>query len=159
MSSRRAAFARKLAADIVRGRPGAALAGYRALESRFANFQRSFSPFHGTKRKEFPCRPAHLGVLAGELAQCAEKHSTPGAQRIVVTIGISSLQITPATTATWAPIKARRPASRAILFLGQFLSARQRGAFKSHRGGRSRPAPSRRQTRANIESYIYAEKP
>ena len=70
----------------------------------FANYSEGFKPFEATKRDDFLQATAISAFSLVELANAFKPHFAPGAS--VVTIGISSLQVTPDNYGYMGPIKA-----------------------------------------------------
>src|SRR5690606_19636846 len=70
----------------------------------FANYSEGFKPCHETKRADFLQATAISAFSLVEVANAFKPHLTPDAA--VVTIGISSLQVTPDNYGYMGPIKA-----------------------------------------------------
>jgi enoyl-[acyl-carrier protein] reductase I len=143
--------AAKLAADV-------AAAGHAPLHGlvhsiAFANYSEGFKAFHETKRADFLQATAVSAFSLVELANAFKPHLAPKAS--VVTIGISSLLVTPDNYGYMGPIKAvLESASR---FLAKSFSADSEVRFNVIGAG-----PLKTSASAGIpgylESYLYAEK-
>ncbi len=119
----------------------------------FANYSEGFQPFQATKRKDFLQATAVSAFSLVELARAFKPHLTR--QASVVTIGISSLLVTPDNYGYMGPIKAAlESASR---FLAKSFSADSEIRFNVIGSG-----PLKTSASAGIpgylESYLYAEK-
>lgn len=122
----------------------------------FANYSEGFKPFHETKRKDFLQATAISAFSLVELANAFKPHFAPKAS--VVTIGISSLLVTPDNYGYMGPIKAALES--AARFLAKSFSAAGDGAevrFNVIGSG-----PLKTSASAGIpgylESYLYSEK-
>jgi len=143
--------AAKLAAEV-------AAAGHAPLHGivhsiAFANYSEGFKAFHETKRADFLQATAVSAFSLVELADAFKPHLAPKAS--VVTIGISSLLVTPDNYGYMGPIKAAlESASR---FLAKSFSADSEVRFNVIGAG-----PLKTSASAGIpgylESYLYAEK-
>lgn len=143
--------AAKLAAEV-------AAAGHAPLHGlvhsiAFANYSEGFKAFHETKRADFLQATAVSAFSLVELANAFKPHLAPKAS--VVTIGISSLLVTPDNYGYMGPIKAAlESASR---FLAKSFSADSAVRFNVIGAG-----PLKTSASAGIpgylESYLYAEK-
>lgn len=143
--------AAKLAAEV-------AAAGHAPLHGlvhsiAFANYSEGFKAFHETKRADFLQATAVSAFSLVELANAFKPHLAPKAS--VVTIGISSLLVTPDNYGYMGPIKAAlESVSR---FLAKSFSADSEVRFNVIGAG-----PLKTSASAGIpgylESYLYAEK-
>jgi len=119
----------------------------------FANYSEGFKPFHGTKRKDFLQATAISAFSLVELANALKPHLARNAS--VVTIGISSLSVTPDNYGYMGPIKAALESSSR--FLAKSFSADSEVRFNVIGAG-----PLKTSASAGIpgylESYLYAEK-
>lgn len=119
----------------------------------FANYSEGFKPFHETKRDDFLQATAVSAFSLIELARAFKPHLAPDAS--VVTIGISSLLVTPDNYGYMGPIKAALESS--VRFLAKSFSADTAVRFNSVGAG-----PLKTSASAGIpgylESYLYAEK-
>ncbi|HKB56663.1 MAG TPA: SDR family oxidoreductase [Lacunisphaera sp.] len=119
----------------------------------FANYSEGFKPFQATKRKDFL---QAMGISAFSLVELANALKPLLARNAsVVTIGISSLQVTPDNYGYMGPIKAAlESCSR---FLAKSFSADSEVRFNVIGSG-----PLKTSASAGIpgylESYLYAEK-
>ncbi len=119
----------------------------------FANYSDGFKTFHETKRKDFLQANAVSAFSLVELAHALKPHLARNAS--VVTIGISSLAVTPDNYGYMGPIKAAlESCSR---FLAKSFSADSEVRFNVIGAG-----PLKTSASAGIpgylESYLYAEK-
>ena len=119
----------------------------------FANYSAGFKSFHETKRKDFLQANAISAFSLVELANALKPHLARDAS--VVTIGISSLTVTPDNYGYMGPIKAAlESCSR---FLAKSFSADSEVRFNVIGSG-----PLKTSASAGIpgylESYLYAEK-
>jgi enoyl-[acyl-carrier protein] reductase I len=119
----------------------------------FANYSEGFKAFHETKRKDFLQATAVSAFSLVELAGALKPHLARNAS--VVTIGISSLSVTPDNYGYMGPIKAAlESCSR---FLAKSFSADSEVRFNVIGSG-----PLKTSASAGIpgylESYLYAEK-
>ena len=119
----------------------------------FANYSEGFKPFHETKREDFLQATAISAFSLVELANAFKTHFAPRAS--VVTIGISSLLVTPDNYGYMGPIKAALES--AVRFLAKSFGARAEVRFNVVGAG-----PLKTSASAGIpgylESYLYAEK-
>lgn len=119
----------------------------------FANYSEGFKPFHETKRGDFLQATAVSAFSLVEVARAFKSHLAPDAS--VVTIGISSLLVTPDNYGYMGPIKAALESS--VRFLAKSFSADSAVRFNSIGSG-----PLKTSASAGIpgylESYLYAEK-
>lgn len=119
----------------------------------FANYAEGFKAFHETKRKDFLQATAISAFSLVELANAFKPHFSPKAS--VVTIGISSLLVTPDNYGYMGPIKAALESS--VRFLAKSFSADGEVRFNVIGSG-----PLKTSASAGIpgylESYLYAEK-
>ena len=119
----------------------------------FANYSEGFKPFHETQRADFLQATAVSAFSLVEVARAFKPHLAPAAS--VVTIGISSLLVTPDNYGYMGPIKAALESS--VRFLAKSFSADSAVRFNSVGAG-----PLKTSASAGIpgylESYLYAEK-
>jgi enoyl-[acyl-carrier protein] reductase I len=119
----------------------------------FANYADGFKSFHETKRADFLQGTAISSFSLVELARAFKPHLAPDAS--VVTIGISSLLVTPDNYGYMGPIKAALDSTNR--FLAKSFSADTRVRFNIVGSG-----PLKTSASAGIpgfaESYLYAEK-
>jgi enoyl-[acyl-carrier protein] reductase I len=119
----------------------------------FANYSEGFRPFHETKRADFLQATAVSAFSLVEIAQAFRAQLVP--QASVVTIGISSLLVTPDNYGYMGPIKAALES--AVRFLAKSFSAKSTVRFNAVGVG-----PLKTSASAGIpgylESYLYAEK-
>ena len=143
--------AEKLAAEI-------SAAGHAPLHGvvhsiAFANYREGFKAFHETKRADFLQATAVSAFSLVEIARALKPHLAPAAS--VVTIGISSLLVTPDNYGYMGPIKAALESS--VRFLAKSFSADSAVRFNAVGAG-----PLKTSASAGIpgylESYLYAEK-
>jgi enoyl-[acyl-carrier protein] reductase I len=143
--------AEKIAAEIV-------AAGHTPLHGivhsiAFANYSEGFKAFHETKRADFLQATAVSAFSLVEIARAFRPHLTPTAS--VVTVGISSLLVTPDNYGYMGPIKAALESS--VRFLSKSFSADSAVRFNAVGAG-----PLKTSASAGIpgylESYLYAEK-
>jgi enoyl-[acyl-carrier protein] reductase I len=122
----------------------------------FANYAEGFKPFHETKRKDFLQATAISAFSLVELANAFKPHFVKNAS--VVTIGISSLLVTPDNYGYMGPIKAALES--ATRFLAKSFSAEP--ALGEVRFNVIGAGPLKTSASAGIpgylESYLYAEK-
>jgi enoyl-[acyl-carrier protein] reductase I len=144
----------KLAAEV-------AAAGFSPLHGlvhsiAFANYAEGFRPFHETKRKDFLQATAISAFSLVELANAFKPHLAKDAS--VVTIGISSLLVTPDNYGYMGPIKAALES--ATRFLAKSFSTEP--AVSEVRFNVLGAGPLKTSASAGIpgylESYLYAEK-
>jgi enoyl-[acyl-carrier protein] reductase I len=143
--------AAKLAAEIAAG-------GHAPLHGivhsiAFANYSEGFKAFHETKRADFLQATAVSAFSLVEIAHAFKPHLAKNAS--VVTIGISSLLVTPDNYGYMGPIKAALES--ATRFLAKSFSADSEVRFNVVGSG-----PLKTSASAGIpgylESYLYAEK-
>ena len=119
----------------------------------FANYAEGFKPFHETKRADFLQATAISAFSLVEIARAFQAHLAKNAS--VVTIGISSLVVTPDNYGYMGPIKA------ALESASRFL-AKSFGASSEVRFNVVGAGPLKTSASAGIpgylESYLYAEK-
>jgi len=119
----------------------------------FANYAEGFKTFAETRRKDFLQATAISAFSLVELARACKPHLAPDAS--VVTIGISSLQVTPDNYGYMGPVKAALESC--VRFLAKSFSADTAVRFNSVGAG-----PLKTSASAGIpgylESYLYAEK-
>jgi enoyl-[acyl-carrier protein] reductase I len=119
----------------------------------FANYAEGFKPFHETKRKDFLQATAISAFSLVELARAFKPHLARNAS--VVTIGISSLTVTPDNYGYMGPVKAALES--AARFLAKSFSADSEVRFNVVGAG-----PLKTSASAGIpgylESYLYTEK-
>lgn len=119
----------------------------------FANYSEGFKPFHQTPRKDFLQATAISAFSLVEIARAFKPYLTPTAS--VVTIGISSLLVTPDNYGYMGPIKAALESS--VRFLAKSFSADSEVRFNVIGSG-----PLKTSASAGIpgylESYLYSEK-
>ncbi|MCF3649563.1 enoyl-ACP reductase FabI [Synoicihabitans lomoniglobus] len=119
----------------------------------FANYSEGFKPFEETKRADFLQATAISAFSLVELANAFKPHFAPGAS--VVTIGISSLTVTPDNYGYMGPIKAALES--ATRFLAKSFNPTPGVRFNVIGSG-----PLKTSASAGIpgylESYLYAEK-
>lgn len=119
----------------------------------FANYSEGFKPFHETKRADFLQATAVSAFSLVELARAFKPHLTRDAS--VVTIGISSLLVTPDNYGYMGPIKAALES--ATRFLAKSFSADTAVRFNVVGAGPLKTSASAG-IPGYIESYLYAEK-
>jgi len=119
----------------------------------FANYLEGLKPFHETKRADFLQATAISAFSLVELARAFKPHLARNAS--VITIGISSLLVTPDNYGYMGPIKAALESS--VRFLAKSFSADSEVRFNVIGSG-----PLKTSASAGIpgylESYLYAEK-
>ena len=119
----------------------------------FANYSEGFKAFHETKRADFLQATAVSAFSLVEIARAFKAHLAPNAS--VVTIGISSLLVTPDNYGYMGPIKAALESS--VRSLAKSFSADSAVRFNAVGAG-----PLKTSASAGIpgylESYLYAEK-
>ena len=119
----------------------------------FANYSEGFKAFHETKRKDFLQANAISAFSLVELAAALKPLLARNAS--VVTIGISSLQVTPDNYGYMGPIKAAlESCSR---FLAKSFSAESEVRFNVIGAGPLKTSASAG-IPGYVESYLYAEK-
>ncbi len=141
----------RLAAEIV-ARGHAPLHGI-VHSIAFANYRDGFKPFHETPRADFLQATAVSAFSLVEVARAFKPHLAPGAS--VVTIGISSLLVTPDNYGYMGPIKAALESS--VRFLAKSFSADSSVRFNAVGAGPLKTSASAG-IPGYIESYLYAEK-
>jgi enoyl-[acyl-carrier protein] reductase I len=119
----------------------------------FANYSEGFKPFHETKRADFLQATAVSAFSLVEIARAFKPHLAPAAS--VVTIGISSLLVTPDNYGYMGPIKAALESS--VRFLAKSFSADSAVRFNAVGAGPLKTSASAG-IPGYIESYLYAEK-
>jgi enoyl-[acyl-carrier protein] reductase I len=119
----------------------------------FANYRAGFKPFHETPRADFLQATAISAFSLVEVARAFKPHLAPGAS--VVTIGISSLLVTPDNYGYMGPIKAALESS--VRFLAKSFSAGSTVRFNAVGAGPLKTSASAG-IPGYIESYLYAEK-
>ena len=141
----------KLAADVIAAGHGPIHGLVHSIA--FANYSEGFKPFHETKRADFLQATAISAFSLVELANAFRPHFAPGAS--VVTIGISSLQVTPDNYGYMGPIKAALDS--ATRFLAKSFNPEPGVRFNVVGAG-----PLKTSASAGIpgylESYLYSEK-
>ena len=119
----------------------------------FANYSDGLQAFHATKRKDFLQAAAVSSFSLVEIAQAFKPHLARNAS--VVTIGISSLLVTPDNYGYMGPIKAALESS--ARFLAKSFSSHSEVRFNVVGSG-----PLKTSASAGIpgylESYLFAEK-
>ncbi|MBL9217312.1 MAG: SDR family oxidoreductase [Opitutaceae bacterium] len=119
----------------------------------FANYSEGFKPFHGTPRRDFLQATAISAFSLVELANALKPHLARNAS--VVTIGISSLHVTPDNYGYMGPIKAALESSSR--FLAKSFSSDSEVRFNVVGAGPLKTSASAG-IPGYIESYLYAEK-
>jgi enoyl-[acyl-carrier protein] reductase I len=119
----------------------------------FANYSEGFKPFHETKRSDFLQATAVSAFSLVEAARAFKPHLARDAS--VVTIGISSLLVTPDNYGYMGPIKAALESS--VRFLAKSFSADTSVRFNAVGAGPLKTSASAG-IPGYIESYLYAEK-
>jgi enoyl-[acyl-carrier protein] reductase I len=119
----------------------------------FANYSQGFRPFHETERKDFLQATAISAFSLVEVARAFKPHLVKNAS--VVTIGISSLLVTPDNYGYMGPIKAALDS--ASRFLAKSFSADSEVRFNVVGSGPLKTSASAG-IPGYIESYLYAEK-
>lgn len=119
----------------------------------FANYSEGFKPFHETKRADFLQATAISAFSLVEIARAFKPHLAADAS--VVTIGISSLLVTPDNYGYMGPIKAALESS--VRFLAKSFSADTAVRFNAVGAGPLKTSASAG-IPGYIESYLYAEK-
>jgi len=119
----------------------------------FANYSEGLQPFHATKRRDFLQAAAVSSFSLVEIARAFKPHLARDAS--VVTIGISSLLVTPDNYGYMGPIKAALDSS--ARFLAKSFSSHSEVRFNVVGSG-----PLKTSASAGIpgylESYLFAEK-
>ena len=119
----------------------------------FANYAEGFQPFHKTKRADFLQATAISAFSLVEIARAFEPHLAKNAS--VVTIGISSLLVTPDNYGYMGPVKAAlESASR---FLAKSFGTKNEIRFNVLGAGPLKTSASAG-IPGYVESYLYAEK-
>ena len=119
----------------------------------FANYSEGFQPFHATKRKDFLQATSISAFSLVDLANAFKPHLAKNAS--VVTIGISSLLVTPDNYGYMGPIKAALES--AARFLAKSFSADSEVRFNVVGAGPLKTSASAG-IPGYVESYLYAEK-
>ena len=119
----------------------------------FANYSAGFKPFHETKRADFLQATAVSAFSLVEIARAFKPHLARDAS--VVTIGISSLLVTPDNYGYMGPIKAALEST--TRFLAKSMSADTAIRFNVVGAGPLKTSASAG-IPGYIESYLYAEK-
>ncbi len=119
----------------------------------FANYSEGFKPFHETKRKDFLQATAISAFSLVELSNALKPHLAKNAS--VITLGISSLTVTPDNYGYMGPIKAALDS--ASRFLAKSFSADTAVRFNVVGAGPLKTSASAG-IPGYIESYLYAEK-
>ena len=119
----------------------------------FANYSEGFKPFHETKRADFAQAMTVSAFSLVEIARALKPHLAPTAS--VVTIGISSLLVTPDNYGYMGPIKAALESM--VRFLAKSFSADTGVRFNAVGAGPLKTSASAG-IPGYIESYLYAEK-
>lgn len=119
----------------------------------FANYSDGFQPFHATKRQDFLQATAISAFSLVDLANAFKPHLAKNAS--VVTIGISSLLVTPDNYGYMGPIKAALESS--ARFLAKSFSAESEVRFNVVGAGPLKTSASAG-IPGYVESYLYAEK-
>jgi enoyl-[acyl-carrier protein] reductase I len=119
----------------------------------FANYSEGFKPFHETNRADYLQATAVSAFSLVEIARAFKPHLVPDAS--VVTIGISSLLVTPDNYGYMGPIKAALESS--VRFLAKSFSADSAVRFNAVGAGPLKTSASAG-IPGYIESYLYAEK-
>jgi enoyl-[acyl-carrier protein] reductase I len=144
--------------DVERLAGEVAAAGHAPLDGivhsiAFANYSDGFKPFHETNRGDFLQATAVSAFSLVELARAFKPHLAPDAS--IVTIGISSLLVTPDNYGYMGPIKAALESS--VRFLAKSFSADTAVRFNAIGAGPLKTSASAG-IPGYIESYLYAEK-
>lgn len=119
----------------------------------FANYSEGFKPFHDTKRADFLQAAAVSAFSLVEVARAFKAQLAVNAS--VVTIGISSLLVTPDNYGYMGPIKAALESS--VKFLAKSFSADTAVRFNAVGAGPLKTSASAG-IPGYIESYLFAEK-
>jgi len=119
----------------------------------FANYAEGFKPFHETRRTDFLQATAISAFSLVELSRAFKPHLAKDAS--VVTIGISSLLVTPDNYGYMGPIKAALEST--TRFLAKSFSADSEIRFNVVGAGPLKTSASAG-IPGYIESYLYAEK-
>jgi enoyl-[acyl-carrier protein] reductase I len=144
--------------DVTRLATAIGAAGHRAIHGivhsiAFANYSEGFKPFHETNRDDFLQATAVSAFSLVEVARAFKPLLTRDAS--VVTIGISSLLVTPDNYGYMGPIKAALESS--VRFLAKSFSADTAVRFNAVGAGPLKTSASAG-IPGYIESYLYAEK-
>lgn len=118
----------------------------------FANYRDGLRPFHQTRRADFLQATAVSAFSLVELARAFKPHLAPDAS--VVTLGISSLQVTPDNYGYMGPIKAALDSC--VRFLAKSFSADTAVRFNAVGAGPLKTSASAG-IPGYIESYLFAE--
>ena len=119
----------------------------------FANYSEGFKPFHETKRADFLQAMAVSAFSLVEIARAFKPRLAPNAA--VVTIGISSLLVTPDNYGYMGPIKAALES--AVRFLAKSFSTDSAVRFNAVGAGPLKTSASAG-IPGYVESYLYAAK-
>jgi enoyl-[acyl-carrier protein] reductase I len=119
----------------------------------FANYREGWAAFHDTQREDFLQATAISAFSLVEIARAFKAQFAPRAA--VVTIGISSLQVTPDNYGYMGPIKAALESS--ARFLAKSFSADSAVRFNVIGSGPLKTSASAG-IPGYVESYLYAEK-
>ena len=119
----------------------------------FANYAEGFKPFHETKRADFLQATSISAFSLVEIARAFKPHLAKNAS--VVTIGISSLLVTPDNYGYMGPIKAALES--ATRFLAKSFGADSEIRFNVVGAGPLKTSASAG-IPGYVESYLYAEK-
>ncbi len=119
----------------------------------FANYAAGMKPFHETARADFLQAAAISQFSLVEIARAFQPHLARNAS--IVTIGISSLLVTPDNYGYMGPIKAALESS--VRFLAKSFSAASEVRFNAVGAGPLKTSASAG-IPGYIESYLYAEK-
>jgi enoyl-[acyl-carrier protein] reductase I len=144
--------------DVARLADAVAAAGHGALDGivhsiAFANYRDGFKPFHETNRGDFLQATAISAFSLIEIARAFKPRLVRDAS--VVTIGISSLLVTPDNYGYMGPIKAALESS--VRFLAKSFSTDTAVRFNAVGAGPLKTSASAG-IPGYIESYLYAEK-
>ena len=148
----------EMAGDVERLAADVARAGHAPFHGivhsiAFANYSEGFKPFHETKRADFLQAAAVSAFSLVEIARAFKPQLVRDAS--VVTIGISSLLVTPDNYGYMGPIKAALESS--VRFLAKSFSADTAVRFNAVGAGPLKTSASAG-IPGYIESYLYAEK-
>ncbi len=119
----------------------------------FANYSRGVKPFHETRREDFLQAMAISAFSLVEIARAFKSGLAPDAS--IVTIGISSLLVTPDNYGYMGPVKAALESC--VRFLAKSFSADSRVRFNAVGAGPLKNSASSG-IPGYVESYLYAEK-
>lgn len=120
----------------------------------FANYSEGFKTFAETKRKDFLQATAISAFSLVELAEAFKPHLAPNAS--VITIGISSLLVTPDNYGYMGPIKAALESC--VRFLAKSFGASGRTVRFNVVGSGPLKTSASAGIPGYLESYLYAEK-